>query len=201
MPKAFSENEKEIIRVQMREKGKKLFEKHGLKKTSVDELTEAVGISKGAFYLFYGSKEELFMEILEGFEKEIQTSILEFAMHPNADARKSVSGMLKNFLLTWDDYPLLKNLGRADFDYLVRKIPAERAMHHAESDQEFTNQLIKKIKREGITVKTSPRVIGNLMKSLFFLSLHREDMGGTVYEETMNIWIDLVSGYIAGEGK
>lgn len=199
MPKAFTEAEKETIRAQMREKGKKLFEKHGLKKTSVDELTEAVGISKGAFYLFYGSKEELFMEILEGFEQEIQTTILNFATHPTADARKNVSDVLKGFLLTWDDYPLLKNLGKADFDYLVRKLPAERVMQHANSDEEFTNQFIKKIKREGIKVKAPPRVIGNLMKSLFFLSLHREDMGDDAYAETMNILIDLVSGHIVGE--
>ncbi|GAB4398873.1 MAG: TetR/AcrR family transcriptional regulator [Anaerolineales bacterium] len=199
MPKAFSESEKETIRAQMREKGKKLFEKHGLKKTSVDELTEAVGISKGAFYLFYDSKEELFMEILEGFEKDIQTAILNFATDPNADARKNVSGLLKGFLLTWDDYPLLKNLGKADFDYLVRKLPAERVMQHANKDEEFTSQFIKKIKREGIKVKAPPHVIGNLLKSLFFLSLHREDMGDDAYTETMNILIDLVSGHIIGE--
>lgn len=199
MPKAFTETEKETIRAQMREKGKKLFEKHGLKKTSVDELTEAVGISKGAFYLFYGSKEELFMEILEGFEQEIQTAILNFAARPNTNARKNVSDVLKGFLLTWDNYPLLKNLGKADFDYLVRKLPAERVMQHANSDEEFINQFIKKIKRDGIKVKAPPRVIGNLMKSLFFLSLHREDMGEDAYAETMNILIDLVSGHIVGE--
>jgi AcrR family transcriptional regulator len=125
MPKAFSEHEKETIRTQMREKGKKLFEKHGLKKTSVDEVTEAVGISKGAFYLFYGSKEELFLEILEQIEKEIQTSILEFTLMPKADARKNVSAMLKGFLSTWDDYPLLKNFSKSDFDYLARKVPCE----------------------------------------------------------------------------
>ena len=199
MPKAFTENEKGTLRAQMREKGKKLFEKHGLKKTSVDELTEAVGISKGAFYLFYESKEELFMEILESFEQEIQNKILNFASRPNVDARKNVSDALKSFLLTWDDYPLLKNLGKADFDYLVRKIPAERVMEHAKNDEEFTNQLIKKIKKEGITVKASPRVIGNLMKSLFFFSLHREDMGDAAYTETMNLLIDLVAGHIVGE--
>lgn len=199
MPKAFTEQEKEIIRAQMKEKGKKIFEKHGLKKTSVDELTEAVGISKGAFYLFYGSKEELFMEILEDLEKEIQTSILDFAIHPNAKARQNIGSLLKGFLLKWDAYPLLKNFSRSDFDYLVRKIPAERAMQHANSDEEFTNQLIKKIKREGISVKASPRIIGNLMKSLFFLSLHREDMGDDAYEESMNVLIDLVSGYLVGE--
>ncbi len=200
MPKAFSENEKETIRAQMREKGKKLFEKHGLKKTSVDELTEAVGISKGAFYLFYESKEELFMQILEGLENEIQTTILEFAIRPNAEARKNVSSILKGFLLKWDAYPLLKNFSKADFDYLLRKLPAKRVQQHAKSDEEFTNQLIKKIKREGIIVKASPRTVSNLIKSLFFLSLHSEDMMSTAdYEDSMNVLIDLVSGYIVGE--
>ncbi len=199
MPKAFSEHERETIRAQFREKGKKLFEKHGLKKTSVDELTEAVGISKGAFYLFFESKEELFMEILEQIEKEIQTCILEFIVKPKANARKNVSDMLKSFLLTWDAYPLLKHFSKADFDYLVRKIPAERAMQHANNDEDFTNEFIKKIKREGITVKASPRIVSNLIKSLFFLGLHREDMGAAAYMETMDVMIDLVSGYIVGE--
>lgn len=139
------------------------------------------------------------MEILESFEQEIQNKILNFASRPNVDARKNVSDALKSFLLTWDDYPLLKNLGKANFDYLVRKIPAERVMEHAKNDEEFTNQLIKKIKKEGITVKASPRVIGNLMKSLFFFSLHREDMGDAAYTETMNLLIDLVAGHIVGE--
>lgn len=199
MPKAFSEHEKETIRTQMREKGKKLFEKHGLKKTSVDEVTEAVGISKGSFYLFYGSKEELFLEILEQIEKEIQTSILEFTLMPKADARKNVSAMLKGFLSTWDDYPLLKNFSKSDFDYLARKVPVKRIQQHVQSDTEFTNNFIKKIKREGIIVKVSPHVVSNLIKSLFFIGLHRQDLGEDAYEEAINVMIDLVAGYVVGE--
>ncbi len=199
MPKAFSEHEKEAIRTQMREKGKKLFEKHGLKKTSVDEVTEAVGISKGAFYLFYGSKEELFLEILEQIEKEIQTAILEFTLIPKVDARKNVSAMLKGFLSTWDDYPLLKNFSKSDFDYLARKVPVKRIQQHVQSDTEFTNNFIKKIKREGIIVKVSPHVVSNLIKSLFFIGLHRQDLGEDAYEEAINVMIDLVAGYVVGE--
>jgi len=199
MPKAFSEQEKEAIREQFRAKGKKLFEKHGLKKTSVDELTEAVGVSKGAFYLFYESKEELFLEILEQIEHEIQTSILDFAIKPKTNARGNLKAMLKNFLVTWDDYPLLKEFSKSDFDYLVRKIPAERALKHANSDTEFTNELVKKIKREGIAVTASPRQINSLIKSLFFIELHREDLGEDEYEESMDVLTDLVSGYIVGE--
>jgi AcrR family transcriptional regulator len=199
MPRALSEQEKETIRAQFREKGKKLFEKHGLKKTSVDELTKAVGVSKGAFYLYFESKEELFLEILEQIEKEIQTSILEFVVKPNANPRKNVSGMLESFLLTWDAYPLLKHFSKTDFDYLVRKVPAERAMQHANNDEDFSNEFINKIKREGIMVKASPRVISNLIKSLFFIGLHREDLGEAHYQETMDVMINLVSGYIVGE--
>jgi AcrR family transcriptional regulator len=199
MPKAFSEHEKETIRAQMREKGKKLFEKQGLRKTSVDELTQAVGISKGAFYLFFQSKEELFLQILEQIEKEVQTSILEFVIKPGAHARKNVSEILKGFLHTWDAYPLLKDFSRTDFDYLVRKVPPERVMQHANSDEDFTNDLIARIKREGIKVKAQPHIVSNLFKSLFFINLHREDMGKDAYTETMDVMIELIAGYVVGE--
>ena len=196
MPKAFSEHEKETIRAQMREKGKKLFEKQGLKKTSVDELTEAAGISKGAFYLFYESKEELYMEILEELESDFRSSIFDLALGPKEEADKLLGGLLKSALLTWDRYPLLKNFGMAEYEYLARKLPAERIQAHARQDHEFVTEFIKRIKREGMTVKAPPRVVANLMKSLFFVSLHRDDLGENAYVETMEVLTDLVAGYI-----
>src|SRR5258708_14469796 len=108
MPKAFSEQEKETLRAQFRAKGKRLFEKQGLKKTSVDELTEAVGISKGAFYLFYESKEELFLEILEELEIDFRSHIFNLSIGPQEDAGKLLGKLLRSALLTWDQYPLLK---------------------------------------------------------------------------------------------
>jgi len=43
----------------------------GMKKTSVDQLTKAVGIAKGSFYKFYESKEMLFFAVLEGIHAEL----------------------------------------------------------------------------------------------------------------------------------
>ena len=199
MPKAFSEHEKEIIRVQMRDRGKALFETQGLKKTSVDELTEAVGISKGAFYLLYESKEELFLEILEQLEQEIQTKILEFSIKPKVNTKKNVRDLLKAFLVTRETTPLLKNFGKSEFEYLLRKVPPEWALKHANKDEEFINQFIKKIKQEGITVKASPRVVSNLIKTLFFVGLYLPELGQEAYEETLDVMIDMVAGYMVGE--
>jgi AcrR family transcriptional regulator len=199
MPKAFTEHEKELLRTQLREKGKALFEKQGLKKTSVDELTEAVGISKGAFYLFYESKEELFLDILEQLEQEIQAKILEFSIKPKSNTKRNVSDLLKAFLLTRDTYPLLKNFGKAEFEYLMRKVPPEWAMKHANKDEEFIDQFINKIKQEGIAVKASPRVVSNLIKTLFFVGLYLEELGQEAYQETLDVMINMVAGYIVGE--
>jgi AcrR family transcriptional regulator len=63
MPKAFTEQEKELIRKRLLEQGHKQFSAYGLRKTNIEELAEASGISKGAFYLFYTSKEALFMDV------------------------------------------------------------------------------------------------------------------------------------------
>jgi AcrR family transcriptional regulator len=196
MPKAFSEHEKETIRAQMREKGRKLFEKQGLKKTSVDELTEAVGISKGAFYLFFESKEELFLEILEEMEVNFRARIFNFAVSPETNARALLAKLLNDALLTWDEFPLLKNLSLADFDYLIRKLPPDRIQKHLNQDNDFVNEFLERVKREGIAVKALPSVISNLMKSLFFVSLHRDDLGSKDYVEAMKVLTDLIARYI-----
>ncbi len=196
MPKAFSDKEKEVIRQQMREKGKSLFERHGLKKTSVDEITAAVGISKGAFYLFYESKEELFLELLEQMESELRERVLAYTLQPKENARQHVRRILTSFLVIYDAYPLLKNFDQSDFDYLLRKLPAERLQAHMNRDAKFFDGLIKKVKREGIALKVSPRVAMNLILSLFLVSLHRREFGEEAYSENMKILTDLVAGYI-----
>ena len=200
MPKAFSDQEKDTIRGQLREKGRKLFEKQGLKKTSVDELAQAVGISKGAFYLFYESKEELFMEILEGLETDFRTRVFEFSISSKRNARRRLSKLFTGVLLTRDEYPLLKNFGLKEYEYLARKLPAQRVQAHVTQDDQFVDEFLKQIKRRGVPVKASPRVVSNLMKSLFFVSLHREELDAEAYVESMETLADLVARYIIEGG-
>jgi AcrR family transcriptional regulator len=196
MPRAFSEEERQTIRRQLHEQGEKLFEAYGLRKTTVEDITQAVGISKGSFYLFYASKEELLLEILERIETDLRSSILEYTVAPRERARESASAILKSFLLTWDAFPLLRKLDKSDFDYLARKLPAERVQAHIDRDQEFIDSFIKKFEGDGITVQVSPRVVANLIKSLFFVAIHRYDLGEDDYRECMEILVHLVAGYI-----
>ncbi|MEZ4726614.1 MAG: TetR/AcrR family transcriptional regulator [Caldilineaceae bacterium] len=196
MPKAFSEQEKAIIQQQLREKGQQLFALHGIKKTSVDDLVQAVGISKGAFYLFYPSKEELLLDSLEHIEAELQTGVLTYATRANQNARQNVRDMLRHFLLMWDAYPLLKHFTQEDYMLLARKLPPERLQGHADRDEAFITNFTAKLASEGITMHAPPRVVANLIKSLFFVGLHRDELGEDAYRETMAVLVDLVAGYV-----
>lgn len=53
------------------EKAIELFAKQGIAATSVQQITEHCGISKGAFYLTFPSKDELVRAIITNFSKEM----------------------------------------------------------------------------------------------------------------------------------
>ena len=64
MAVAFTPDEKDGIARVLVETAEQLFATQGLKKTSLDELVQAAGISKGSFYVFFDSKESLYLEVM-----------------------------------------------------------------------------------------------------------------------------------------
>ena len=57
--------------------GKILFTEQGFKKTNVSQITEMAGVATGTFYLYYPSKESLFMEIYMEENKKLKRAIME----------------------------------------------------------------------------------------------------------------------------
>ena len=47
------------------EKAFELFRKNGYTDTKVEDITKKLGISKGSFYTYFKTKEELLCELLE----------------------------------------------------------------------------------------------------------------------------------------
>lgn len=45
------------------EKSIQLFEKKGFSETSIQDIVDAIGVTKGTFYYYFSSKEELLMDI------------------------------------------------------------------------------------------------------------------------------------------
>ncbi|MFT3892678.1 MAG: TetR/AcrR family transcriptional regulator [Anaerolineales bacterium] len=65
----------EETRTKILESAIKLFSTHGYNKASVDDICKEAGISKGAFYHHFKSKQELFLALLDGWLQAIDKAI------------------------------------------------------------------------------------------------------------------------------
>ena len=64
MAKAFSDEEKEQIRIRLMETALELFHDKGTKSLSIQELTRRVGIAQGSFYNFWKDKDALVLDVM-----------------------------------------------------------------------------------------------------------------------------------------
>src|SRR3954466_9527006 len=75
----------------------KLFCRRGLEGTSIDQIAETAGYTKGAFYANFKSKEELFLVMLdEKFSRELERLDHDLAGtdDPDAEARTAAAGVI-----------------------------------------------------------------------------------------------------------
>src|SRR5687767_5574899 len=199
MPKGFSEREKAIIRAQLLAKGRELFATHGIKKANVEDLTRAANISKGAFYLFFNSKEELFFELLGQFEDEYHADLIAAAGRPGTSPRQQVKDVLTQAFSIWRTHPLFTHFNQEEYEYLVRKLPEGTAQATIDKDAIFVERLLGQWHAQGILIDCDPTLFLGLTRALFYMSLHERDLGPGIYPNVIDFFIDAIAQQIVRE--
>lgn len=148
MARSFSERERENIKKSLQKACKQSWTQYGYKKTNVDELCKQVGISKGAFYLFFESKEALFCDVLCSVQEQIcDTASKIIERHKN---KYGVAEALKWIYREYDKNNFLHDSDSTDFTILMNKLSEEQAKKIEESNhmsqQLFLNQPYLKFK-------------------------------------------------------
>jgi len=123
MAKSFTEFERENIIVNLIAECEKSWAILGYKKTNIDELCSKVGISKGAFYLFFESKEALFCNVLDNLQKRL-ILLIEDTMF-NAPNKSDICQMLKQVYLEYDKTNILSQRTSSDFTTFLNKAPQD----------------------------------------------------------------------------
>jgi AcrR family transcriptional regulator len=180
MPRAFSERERDVIRERLRQGGREAFAAYGLR-ASVDDLVRMAGISKGAFYLFYESKEALLLEILEGVEADLQARLLQRVLAPGLSPAESVSELLRQTLTARRADPLLRRLGPEDLQRVLRRVPPEQAEALRRADVAAVQRFLDHWRARGVLLALDAPVMAGLLRALFFAGLYEADIGAEVY--------------------
>ena len=116
----------------------------GMKKTSVEQLTRAVGIAKGSFYKFYESKEMLFFAVLEGIHSEL-FGVADWVMSddgglpPSERAAKAILAVCKRLSET-GDMVFIEN----DAKLLLQRLPENVKTEHYHDDETHIRELLEK---------------------------------------------------------
>ena len=129
---AFTDYETEQLRKALLKETRRCAVTLGMKKTSVDQLTKAVGIAKGSFYKFYESKEMLFFAVLEGVHSELY-NVADRALSenggvpPSERTAKAVLAVCKRLSDT-GDMVFIEN----DAKLLLQRLPEKPAVRKEE---------------------------------------------------------------------
>ena len=113
-----SVKKKEVKKDKIIEKSMELFCEKGYRTTKVEEITKALGISKGNFYTYFNSKEEVLYEVLNIMKNE------RIRMMEEINTDKAPKEVLRDFIedsrQIWDKYVKRVNLNNID-DFLKDK--------------------------------------------------------------------------------
>jgi len=96
--RGFTDKEKADIEERLLARGRELFARYGLDKTTVEELAQAAGIAKGTFYRFFPSKEALFGEVLVDEMPRMLDKLLSRSFGATADVREALVRYMKELV-------------------------------------------------------------------------------------------------------
>ena len=141
-----------------------LFREYGYHNTKVEEITKALGISKGNFYTYFVSKEEVLYEILYIMRDE-KKKILE-----KIDVEKEPKEVLREFIINNENL-FFKYFNRVNIQNIDNFLKDEKVVSHVEEIQKIEVNFIEKniVKRSGI--EKSGKYNSRFIAEFIFLSL------------------------------
>lgn len=196
MPNAFTEEESKRIRQELILAGIRLSKELGVQKMSVEKLTAAVGIAKGSFYLFFGSKEDFILEIAAYASEETQKMLLKKL---NGRTQMSAHEFMEFFNeYLHSDLDLMNGLTVSDFYWLKNHIK-KQVLFDPDiqiKTAQFWLSLISDV-REGVDTGT----FVNLIKSIYAIREHSDTMVIVSLENSVRILLHTIEIYISGKGE
>ena len=171
---AFTEEQNETIRRDLIREARCCGVTVGMRKTSVEQLTEAVGISKGSFYKFFDSKELLFFAVLEDIHTECfaaaQKSLQENAAIDPASRTAAAILAACRWLSETKAFIFIEN----DAEFLLHRLPEEVKTAHYHDDETHIRTLLE---MGGLQPKGGMTLAAATVRGLILTVSHQEQIG------------------------
>lgn len=148
MPRAFTEAERVRIEHALKQAAREALLGSGLRRTPIDALTRAAGISKGSFYLLFPSKEALAVAVLKDAETTLRAEL-----DAAAEGPEPLRAVLEHVFASVATHPMLALLrDPEELAWLTRSLPAGALDAELADDAAWFGGLIERLRARGVRV-------------------------------------------------
>lgn len=195
MPSAFTAEEKIRLTRVLLETGHALFTTQGLRKTSLDDLVAPAGIAKSSFYLFFDSKESLYLDLMVARMAEVKRKVVDGALLAGADARDGLRRFLHAAVAELANDPLYRRLMThpEEMDAATRKLDPARIAATPDNPVTALAAFISERQDAGALVPADPAVITGVLRAVLLLPMHTDRLGAAHYPQILDLLIDIVA--------
>jgi AcrR family transcriptional regulator len=151
--------EKEHRRNDILKAAKDVFFKNGYENTSMDKVAEAAQLAKGTLYLYFTSKEELYLSLVEDGIRIFDKMLQDATPHSLSVNQRLINGSLAFYEFSQEQAAYHKILMMIDAGAMVGEKVVEQKMAHLESLRVKSFAYMEQLIQEGIDS-------GELKKSL-----------------------------------
>lgn len=197
MPRAFKEEEKEKIRAKLLEAGRSCFLRYGLKKTTIEDVVGPAGIAKSSFYLFFDSKEALFIEVMMAELPAMTKRLLDASFGATDDVREALVLLMRGVVREMETNELARILldERAEWQRLAEGLDYEDILQRTAQADAFAllYARLKQAQDEGDIIEGDIFQLIYVTGLVKILAINREYIPAELY----NAMLDLAPRVIA----
>ncbi|MDP2842955.1 MAG: TetR/AcrR family transcriptional regulator [Acetobacterium sp.] len=181
---------------------KLLFEAKGFKDTNVPEIAQSAGIATGTFYLYYSSKENLFMDIFMDENVKLKQSILaavDTTREPLTVIQEIMQlnnqGILSN--------PILREWYNKDvFNKIEAKYREENGLEKVNFMYDAFIDVVKKWQADGkMRSDIESEMIMALFGAIIVIDQHKDEIGISFFPEIQQLLTGFVLEGLQGKSK
>jgi AcrR family transcriptional regulator len=102
-------------RQRLLEAAESVFAEHGYHDASIVKITEAAGVGQGTFYLYFGSKQEVFDELVRDLNRRVRHAMKEASSQGATRLEQELLGFRAYFRFTAEHPALYRIIRQAEF--------------------------------------------------------------------------------------
>lgn len=172
MPIAFTAEERSAITEKLLASARLFVKEQSARKITVEQLTASAGISKGAFYRFYPSKEHLFYALLRQMHAELYGPAMQLLQEGRGTPARQLTQAILAGCRALDESGLCR-FWEQDAPEILCAIPPEE--RRAQQEQEYA--VFHRFLPQSGTLKVPEEQALNALRSLILTVPMRKKLG------------------------